>query len=70
MAAIKTVTMTVRLSPAVKKSLMSVAEQEHRSIANMVEIMILDYCGRNGITISDQLPLVTNKSESSNITAK
>ena len=62
--------MTVRPSPAVKKSLMSVAEQEHRSIANMVEIMILDYCGRNGITISDQLPLVTNKSESSNITAK
>ena len=70
MAAIKTVTMTVRLSPAVKKSLMSVAEQEHRSIANMVEIMILDYCGRNGITISDQLPLVTNKGVSSNIKTK
>lgn len=70
MAAIKTVTMTVRLSPAIKKGLMAVAEQDHRSIANMVEIMILDYCGRNGITISDQLPLVTNKGVPSKITTK
>lgn len=70
MAAIKTVTMTVRLSPAVKKALMTVAEQEHRSIANMVEVMILDYCGRNDIAISDQLPLINNKDEPSNITTK
>ena len=28
--------------------------QEHRSIANMVEVLIRDYCGRNGIAIPEQ----------------
>ncbi len=54
MAAIKTVTMTVRVAPAVKQGLKTAAEQEHRSIANMVEVMIRDYCGRHGITIQAQ----------------
>ncbi len=52
MAAIKTVTMTVRVAPAVKQGLKTAAEQEHRSIANMVAVMIRDYCGREGIAIS------------------
>jgi len=52
MAAIKTVTMTVRVAPAVKEGLKAAAGREHRSIANMVEMMIRDYCGREGIAIS------------------
>ena len=28
------------------------AGREHRSIANMVEVLIRDYCGRNGIDIA------------------
>ncbi len=57
MAAIKTVTMTVRVAPAVKAGLKTAAEQEHRSIANMIEMMIRDYCGRNDITIQEQQAL-------------
>ncbi len=36
MAAVKTETITVRIDPAVKAGLQAAAEQEHRSIANMV----------------------------------
>jgi hypothetical protein len=54
MAAVKTETITVRIEPAVKTGLKAAADQEHRSIANMVEVLIRDYCGRNGIAISEQ----------------
>jgi hypothetical protein len=37
--------------------LRTVAEREHRSIANMVEVLIRDYCGRNGVTIQGQQAL-------------
>ena len=48
----KTSTLTFRIAPALKEALRTAAEREHRSIANMVEVMIRDYCGRVGIEIS------------------
>ncbi len=45
----KSTTRTVRIQPAVKEDLCAMAGQERRSLANMIEVMILDYCGRNGI---------------------
>lgn len=33
------------------------AEQERRSLANMVEVLIRDYCERNGIAIPEQWAL-------------
>ncbi|MBA1332616.1 hypothetical protein QQ73_16515 [Candidatus Endoriftia persephone str. Guaymas] len=56
MAETKSTTLTVRVHPAVKESLRAVAEQERRSLANMIEVMIRDYCGRSGITIADSSP--------------
>ncbi len=53
MASGKTSTLTFRIEPALKDALRTAAEKEHRSIANMVEMMIRDYCGRNGILITD-----------------
>ena len=53
MAAIKSETITVRIEPAVKEGLKAMAEQERRSLANMIEIMIRDYCGRNGVAIKN-----------------
>ena len=44
-------TLTFRIEPSLKEALRTAAEREHRSIANMVEVMIRDYCGRHGITI-------------------
>lgn len=54
MATTKTATVTFRIDPAVKEALRTAAAREHRSIANMVEVLIRDYCGRNDITIPEQ----------------
>ena len=43
---------------SVKEMLRTAAEREHRSIANMVEVLIRDYCERNGITIPEQGALI------------
>lgn len=34
------------------------ADREHRSVANMVEVLIRDYCGRSEITIQKQRALL------------
>ena len=41
MATGKTSTLTFRIEPGLKEALCTAAEREHRSIANMVEVMIL-----------------------------
>ena len=50
----KTATLSFRIEPALKQALRTTAEQEHRSIANMVEVMIREYCGRVGVVIADK----------------
>lgn len=54
MATAKTTTLTFRIDPGLKEALRSAAAQEHRSLANMVEVMIRDYCGRAGVQIAEQ----------------
>lgn len=54
MAPAKTSTLTLRIDPGVKEALRVIAEQEHRSLANMVEVLIRDYCDRNGVTVPEQ----------------
>jgi len=54
MAGIKSETITVRIEPTVKEGLKAMAEQERRSQANMIEIMIRDYCKRNGVMITEE----------------
>jgi hypothetical protein len=39
----KTETLTVRLAPDIKAALREAADQEHRSLANMLEVMIRDW---------------------------
>ena len=51
MAASKSTTLTLRIDPDVKEALRTAAEQEHRSITNMVEVLIREYCERNDIAI-------------------
>ncbi len=53
MATGKTTTLTFRIEPALKEGLRAAAVQQHRSIANMVAVMIRDYCGRNGVAIPE-----------------
>ncbi|MCG8053818.1 MAG: hypothetical protein JAZ15_21735 [Candidatus Thiodiazotropha endolucinida] len=55
MATNKTTTLTFRIEPSLKEALRSAAQQEHRSIANMVEVLIREHCGRRGIEIDESL---------------
>jgi hypothetical protein len=51
MATAKTSTLTFRIEPRLKEALRAAAEREHRSIANMVEVLIRNHCGHHGIAI-------------------
>ena len=51
MATAKTTTLTFRIEPGLKAALRTAAEREHRSIANMVAVLIMDYCDKNGIPV-------------------
>jgi hypothetical protein len=53
MANTKTTTSTFRIEPGLKDAVRAAAELEHRSIANMIEIMIRDYCGRVGVGVGE-----------------
>ena len=57
MARGKTSTLTFRIAPALKEALRTAADREHRSIANMVEVLIREHCARNGIAIPEQAAL-------------
>jgi hypothetical protein len=58
----KTATLTFRITPQLKKVLCEAADREHRSIANMVEVLIRNYCLQNGIVICEQDELMTTTS--------
>ena len=62
MATTKTSTLTFRIEPSLKDALRTAADREHRSIANMVEVLIREYCGRNGIVIPEQTQLFPEQS--------
>lgn len=51
MANSKTATLTFRIDPGLKEALRLAAQVEHRSIANMVEVLIRDFCGQRGILV-------------------
>lgn len=51
MATSKTATLTFRIDPGLKEALRIAADQEHRSVANMTEVLIRNYCEQRGITI-------------------
>lgn len=53
MATTKTATLTFRIDPGLKEALRTAAAHEHRSIANMVEVLIRDHCDRRGIAIPE-----------------
>lgn len=50
----KTATLNLRIDPVLKEALRIAALQEHRSVANMVEILIRQHCEAKGIPIPEQ----------------
>jgi len=61
MAGTKTATLTFRIEPGLKEALRTAAAREHRSIVNMVEVMIREYCGRAGAAIADPMRAPANR---------
>ena len=53
MARTKISTLNLRISPAMKQAVREAAAREHRSVANMVEVLIRRHCDETGIRIAE-----------------
>lgn len=51
---IKSDTLNLRVSPTFKQLLKEAADHEQRSMVNMLEVLLGDYCDRKGIVPSGQ----------------
>lgn len=56
MAVIKTEVVSVRVEPRIKAALQSAAEREMRSVANMLEVMVVAYCRDRNISVEGDSP--------------
>ena len=59
----KVSTLNLRIHPAVKEAVREAAAKEHRSVANMVEVLIRRHCDLTGITIPEQTDLFPRKND-------
>jgi len=50
----KTTTMNLRVDPVIKEAIREASSREHRSIANMIEVLIRKHCADVGVSIPDQ----------------
>ena len=48
MSTLKSEVVSVRVGPHIKEALSTAADSEMRSLANMVEVMVVAYCRANG----------------------
>jgi hypothetical protein len=53
----KVSTLNLRIEPGVKEAVREAAAREHRSVANMVEMLIRRHCSDTGIAIPEQSEL-------------
>ena len=54
MAKTKISTLNLRIEPGIKEAVREAAAREHRSVANMVEMLIRRHCDEAGIRIPEQ----------------
>ena len=59
MAKTKISTLNLRIEPGIKEAVREAAALEHRSVANMVEVLIRRHCDQAGISIPEQNELFT-----------
>lgn len=59
MARTKIATLNLRIDPGIKDAVREAADLEHRSVANMIEILIRRYCDEAGIVIPEQGEMFT-----------
>jgi hypothetical protein len=58
----KTTTLNLRVDPGIKEAVREAANRDHRSIANMIEILIRKHCEEVGISIPEQHTLFQDDS--------
>jgi hypothetical protein len=56
MPALRSTNLNLRIAPEIRESLREGAEREQRSISNMVEFLIVQYCQKNEIPINKPKP--------------
>ncbi|OUR81474.1 hypothetical protein A9Q82_10110 [Cycloclasticus sp. 46_120_T64] len=59
----KTTTLNLRVDPAIKEAIKAAANREHRSVANMIEMLIRTHCEQEGIFIPEQQTLFGDADE-------
>lgn len=59
MAKTKISTLNLRIEPGIKEAVREAAAREHRSVANMIEVLIRRHCDQAGISIPEQTELFT-----------
>lgn len=57
MAKTKISTLNLRIEPGIKEAVREAAAREHRSVANMIEMLIRRHCDQAGITVPEQTEL-------------
>ena len=57
MAKTKVSTLNLRIQPGIKEAVREAAAREHRSVANMVEMLIRRHCEQAGISVPEQSEL-------------
>jgi hypothetical protein len=63
MPAMKTSTLNLRIDPVLKEAVRMAARRDNRSIANLIEVLILRHCQEEGIRISEQQSVVDEKQD-------
>ncbi len=48
----KTAMMNLRVAPEIKAAAEVAAEQDHRSLTNLIEVLIMKHCEASGITLA------------------
>ena len=61
MAKTRTSTLNLRIHPALKDAVREAATREHRSVANMVEVLIRRHCDQSGITVYEKPDLSSRR---------
>ncbi|MFO1507540.1 MAG: hypothetical protein U1F23_10820 [Lysobacterales bacterium] len=61
MPPIKTATLNLRIHPALKEAARIAALRDHRSVANLIELLIRQHCAAAGIEIPTQAELFDAK---------
>jgi len=59
----KTATLNLRVDPTVKEAARIAALREHRSVANLIEVLIRRHCETEGIPVPEQQALFNGEDD-------